>query len=289
MRQIPAWEAYDGMAASGAYGALLDPQGELALTPDGRREAAFFREALAGRDLVLDLGCGPGFTLVVLAGAGMRVFGVDASPTMLSLARGNLAALGIGSAGLARALAEHLPFADATFDGVAECGALGSVSDPAPVIRELARVARPGAVVASLEQDFRRRLAPGCPREERRLQGCPEGVALRVVRYLEHPCRIRDERYLLDPANDFCRRAVAGREWGGEWRAPTEVRREDLPAGAIRDATCEEEAQFDPESLRECFERGGLALVSQQVADSYGVPHIFSLFRRAEQPERTSP
>jgi len=159
MRRRAAWVGYDEMAATGVYGALLNETGELSLPPDGENEAAFFCSTLAGRDRVLDLGCGPGFPSVVLASSARTVCGIDAAPAMLGKAKEALARLGISNVRLIRAFADKLPFVACAFDGIAVCGTLGSLGNPGAVLRELARVAAPGALVASLEQDFRRRLS----------------------------------------------------------------------------------------------------------------------------------
>ena len=52
---------------------------------------------------------------------------------------------------LVEASAEQLPFADATFDHLTVTYLLRYVDDPGATLRELARVVRPGGVVASLE------------------------------------------------------------------------------------------------------------------------------------------
>ncbi|HUT74707.1 MAG TPA: methyltransferase domain-containing protein [Armatimonadota bacterium] len=280
MRQVPPWVGYDRMAATGEYGALVNAAGELALSSDGQNEAAFFRSVLRGRNAVLDVGCGPGFPLVVLAHCVTSPCGLDAAPAMLALARATIAALGVRNATLVRGMAEALPFADNAFDGFAVCGTLGSVPDPAPVVRELARVAAAGAVVASIGQDFRHRLSAGKPRGETWLRCDRRGLALQVVRYLTDPYRIWYERHVLDPASDFAQQLLADPELCTAGRIATDLSPRDLPAGAVLDSFCEEEAQFDPETLREVFEQSGFATERQHVALSYGVPHIFSVFRR---------
>ena len=47
--------------------------------------------------------------------------------------------------------AEELPFPDASFDALTVTYLLRYVDDPGATLRELARVVRPGGVVASLE------------------------------------------------------------------------------------------------------------------------------------------
>ena len=50
-----------------------------------------FVEALASGESVLDLGCGPGFPVAAhLQAHGLKVTGVDSSPTMISLCRQHL-------------------------------------------------------------------------------------------------------------------------------------------------------------------------------------------------------
>ena len=53
--------------------------------------------------------------------------------------------------GLAVGRAEQLPFPDATFDALTFTYLLRYVADPAATLRELARVLKPGAPIASLE------------------------------------------------------------------------------------------------------------------------------------------
>jgi ubiquinone/menaquinone biosynthesis C-methylase UbiE len=104
-----------------------------------RELLAFAR--LASGENVLEIGCGPGFVLAE-AGATGRLVGVDVSPKMLDAARGRAPnAQGV------RAAVEHLPFNDGVFD-LAYCrSVLHHVLDPAPMIREMARVVRPGGRV----------------------------------------------------------------------------------------------------------------------------------------------
>jgi len=153
MRRRSTWQAYDDAARTGRYGSPPDDAGEVARSADSEGEAAFFSSAVAGRRRILDVGCGPGGLLVALADCVKAVWGIDAAPSMLGLARQTVTASGIANVYLARGLAEALPFADGAFDGFAISGTLESVADPAAVLAEVARVSAPGAVAASLEWD----------------------------------------------------------------------------------------------------------------------------------------
>jgi demethylmenaquinone methyltransferase/2-methoxy-6-polyprenyl-1,4-benzoquinol methylase len=96
---------------------------------------------------VLDVATGTGLVAAELLRRGHRVTGVDQSPGMLAVARRRLR----DTVELVEASAEELPFADQTFDHLTFTYLLRYVSDPAATLAELARVVRPGGVVASLE------------------------------------------------------------------------------------------------------------------------------------------
>jgi demethylmenaquinone methyltransferase/2-methoxy-6-polyprenyl-1,4-benzoquinol methylase len=96
---------------------------------------------------VLDVAAGTGLVTAELARRGFSVTGLDQSPEMLAVARRRLG----GEVPLVEAGAEALPFATATFDHLTFTYLLRYVDDPGRVLRELARVVRPGGTVASLE------------------------------------------------------------------------------------------------------------------------------------------
>jgi demethylmenaquinone methyltransferase/2-methoxy-6-polyprenyl-1,4-benzoquinol methylase len=96
---------------------------------------------------VLDAATGTGLVAAALVARGFRVTGVDQSPEMLSEARRRLGL----RVELVEASAESLPFADNAFDHVTFTYLLRYVRDPAATLAELARVVRPGGIVASLE------------------------------------------------------------------------------------------------------------------------------------------
>ena len=102
---------------------------------------------------VLDVATGPaGVALQVARRTGADVVGIDLTEEMLR--RGRLNVDRDGRSRQVRLLVgrgEQLPFPDATFDALTFTYLLRYVADPAATLAELARVVRPGGVVASLE------------------------------------------------------------------------------------------------------------------------------------------
>jgi demethylmenaquinone methyltransferase/2-methoxy-6-polyprenyl-1,4-benzoquinol methylase len=96
---------------------------------------------------VLDVATGTGLVAAQLLRRGFRVTGLDQSPEMLSIARRRFDS----RVELVEGSAEALPFPDASFDHLTFTYLLRYVDDPAAVLAELARVVRPGGIVASLE------------------------------------------------------------------------------------------------------------------------------------------
>jgi ubiquinone/menaquinone biosynthesis C-methylase UbiE len=114
-----------------------------------RRLAALARLAdVQPRDCLLEVGCGGGHVLQQFPQA--RRTGIDLSASMLRRAHIRLN----GSAQLLRASADRLPFADGAFQVVLCTEVLEHVPDPSAVLRELMRVAAPGArVVISIPNE----------------------------------------------------------------------------------------------------------------------------------------
>lgn len=99
------------------------------------------------RGHVLDVATGTGLVAAELLRRGFRVTALDQSPEMLGTARARLEE----NAELVEASAEALPFADGAFDHLTVTYLLRYVDEPGAALAELARVVRPGGVVASLE------------------------------------------------------------------------------------------------------------------------------------------
>jgi demethylmenaquinone methyltransferase/2-methoxy-6-polyprenyl-1,4-benzoquinol methylase len=111
----------------------------------GWRRSTVAALALPAGALVLDLACGTGDLSRLGVRQGYRVIGTDLSAGML--------AANDRTAPAVEADGRHLPFADATFNGLV-CGyALRNFSDLPGTMAEAARVLRPGGRLAVLEVD----------------------------------------------------------------------------------------------------------------------------------------
>ena len=102
---------------------------------------------------ILDVATGTAGVAIALAQrTGGEVTGVDLTESMLARGRERVMATGLERRiRLQVARAEELPFPDAAFDAVSFTYLLRYVRDPAATLRELARVLRPGGVLASLD------------------------------------------------------------------------------------------------------------------------------------------
>src|SRR5271154_6254680 len=130
-----AADSYDRFM--GRYSVLLGPQlADLA--------------AVTAPQRVLDVGCGPGTLtaeLVRRLGAD-RVSAVDPSDPFVSATRARHPGVDVQLAS-----AERLPFADSTFDGALAQLVVHFMADPIVGLGEMARVTRPGGVVAACVWD----------------------------------------------------------------------------------------------------------------------------------------
>jgi SAM-dependent methyltransferase len=96
-------------------------------------------EWLRGATQVLDVGTGEGQLARVAVKLGIeRVVGVDPTLAQLTVARER------GPELYARALADDLPFPDASFDAVVVCLVFEHIADHVPAISEIGRVLQPG-------------------------------------------------------------------------------------------------------------------------------------------------
>ncbi len=123
--QLPrgAWESFTGAG---------NPQPYVALQPG---------------ETLLDLGCGAGLDLCLYAeriGPSGKLYGLDLSQPMLDKAGANLRAAGIRNVEWLHASADAIPLPDDSIDIVTANGIYNLSPDKDAVMREVARVLRPG-------------------------------------------------------------------------------------------------------------------------------------------------
>ncbi len=113
------------------------------------------RLRLERRHRLLDLGCGGGRHAFEAVRRGAQVVALDAGAEELTAVRAVLAAMAeageLDGAGDARALqgdARRLPFPDASFDRVIAAEVLEHIPEDTTAMAELARVLRPGGILA---------------------------------------------------------------------------------------------------------------------------------------------
>ena len=100
----------------------------------------------------LDICCGTGDIAFGLARAGANVTGIDFSERMLTIARARSRAIGLADrTSFTAEDAQKLPFSDNSFDAVTIGYGLRNLFDWEAGLREMVRVAKPGAPVIVLE------------------------------------------------------------------------------------------------------------------------------------------
>jgi ubiquinone/menaquinone biosynthesis C-methylase UbiE len=158
---------------------------EKLLVTDPLREPVL-RAAIAALDLPedsrgLDAACGIGLQIPLLTEAvtpGGHVTGLDVRPEFLARAERLAERVGLTErVAFRQGDINHLPFDDGTFDWLWSASAAGYPAlEPTRLLRELARVVRPGGTVAILVYTSQS-LLPGYPRLEARLNATAAGIA----------------------------------------------------------------------------------------------------------------
>ena len=150
------WRDVDAQPDAATMADALEVRGRTPSHVRLRRRFLRFIPVRSGQRVV-EVGCGTGAVardLAMLVGRRGRVVGIDPSRAVLTRAR----ALCRGSAGARITLREadgaRLPFRDAQFDVALAVTVILHLAEPLAVIKEMARVTRPGARVALQDQDF---------------------------------------------------------------------------------------------------------------------------------------
>jgi ubiquinone/menaquinone biosynthesis C-methylase UbiE len=164
------------------------------------------RERVPGGRL-LDVGCGTGFIIHLAIGVFDEIHGLDITPAMLRRVRTTA-----GNIALHRARAEAMPFVDESFDAATAYSFVDHVSDQGALLREVARVLKPGGIFyADLVPNrlFWRALASIGAEERRR---CSDIVAREAEMVTANDRKV--EQQFGIPAATF-RMAEPGKEDGG--------------------------------------------------------------------------
>jgi len=167
------------------FGALLYGAADRASLPDAAAlaslgcgvptEVAELREG----ETVLDLGSGGGIDVLLSArrvGPTGRAIGLDMTPEMLELARRNAAAAGATNVDFVEGTIEAIPLAASSVDVVISNCVINLAADKTAVLREIARVLRPGGRVGVSDIVARDDLDPAARAERGSYAGCIAGA-----------------------------------------------------------------------------------------------------------------
>ncbi len=141
-----------GPAGQAVFGAALYDHGEEATAPDAVSASLGCGVPTAVADLhpgevVLDLGSGAGADVLIAArrvAPGGKAIGLDMTPEMLELARRHVVAAGVDNVELVEGYLEAIPLPDDSVDVVISNCVINLAADKRAVLREAARVLRPG-------------------------------------------------------------------------------------------------------------------------------------------------
>jgi arsenite methyltransferase len=130
-------------------------------------------------EVVLDLGSGGGLEVIQSAkrvGPGGQAYGLDMTDEMLQLARRNAESAGLGNVTFLKGLIEEIPLPDNSVDVVISNCVINLSTDKPAVLREIARVLRPGGRIGISDIVAEDQLAPDARAERGSYVGCIAGA-----------------------------------------------------------------------------------------------------------------
>jgi ubiquinone/menaquinone biosynthesis C-methylase UbiE len=135
---------------------------------------------LADGEVVLDLGSGGGIDVILsarrVAPTG-KAYGLDMTDEMLDLARRNAAEAGVDNLEFLKGQIEEIPLPDSCVDVVISNCVINLSTDKARVLREVARVLRPGGRFAVSDVVADPDLDDGTRRDMAQWTGCIAGLS----------------------------------------------------------------------------------------------------------------
>ncbi|MGC4173771.1 class I SAM-dependent methyltransferase [Demequina sp.] len=179
---------------------------------------------LKNTDRLLDVGAGPGTITVDFASRVAHVTATEIGEDEVSLARATAAEHGATNIDFAVADVHRLQFADDSFDVTHAHQVLQHVGDPVQALREMARVTRPGGIVAVRDSDYSAfTWWPQVPELDRwlelyvavaRANGAEPDAGRRLLSWA-HAAGLTD---VSATSSTWCYATEAEREWwGGLW------------------------------------------------------------------------
>ena len=130
-------------------------------------------------EVVLDLGSGGGIDVILSAkrvGPTGLAYGLDMTDEMLQLARKNAADAGIANAVFLKGMIEHVPLPARSVDVVISNCVINLSTDKAAVLREMARVLKPGGRIGVTDVVAEDHLSPQARAERGSYVGCIAGA-----------------------------------------------------------------------------------------------------------------
>ncbi|MBD3160854.1 MAG: arsenite methyltransferase [Candidatus Eisenbacteria bacterium] len=136
---------------------------------------------LKAREVVLDLGCGGGFDVLIAAhrvGQFGRAIGVDMTPEMVERAKRNALKAGVTNTEFHVGEIEKIPLEDASVDVVISNCVINLSPAKPRVFREIVRVLKPGGRVAVSDMVLRKPLPDSVREDLEAYVGCIAGAVL---------------------------------------------------------------------------------------------------------------